>query len=80
MKNIRPAFEVWEKDISELPSGYQNISCHIILYIKIGKNFRRKAQFVADGHKNKTPAEMTYLSVVSRDSVRIKLTIENSMT
>jgi hypothetical protein len=24
MKNVRPAFEVWEKDISALPPGYQN--------------------------------------------------------
>ena len=41
----------------------------------MGKNFRRKARFVADGNKTKTPSTMTYLSVVSRDSVRIALTI-----
>ena len=39
----------------------------------MGKNFRRKAQFVADEHKTKTPAAMTYSSVMSRDSVRIVL-------
>jgi hypothetical protein len=43
--------------------------------VKMGKNFRRKARFVADGHKTKTPAAMTYSSVVSRDLVRIALTI-----
>ena len=75
MKNVRPAFEVWEKDISELPPGYQQITCHMIFDIKMGENFRRKARFVADGHKTKTPAAMTYSSVVSRDSVRIALTI-----
>ena len=41
----------------------------------MGKTFRRKAQFVADGHKIKTPTAMTYSSVVSRESVRIALTI-----
>jgi hypothetical protein len=75
MKNVRPAFEVWEKDISELPPGYQQITCHMIFDVKMGENFRRKVRFVADGHKTKTPAAMTYSSVVSRDSVRIALTI-----
>ena len=55
-----PAFEVWERDISELLPGYQNITCHIIFDVKTDKNFRRKAQFFADGHKTKTPAAMTY--------------------
>ena len=49
----------------------------MIFGVKIGKNFRRKAQFVADGHKYKTPAAMTYSSVVSSDSVRIALTISS---
>ena len=71
-----PAFEVWERDISELLPGYQNITCHIIFDVKMGKNFRRKARFVADWHKTKTPVEMTHLSVVSRDSVWVSLTIE----
>ena len=41
----------------------------------MGKNFRIKALFVADGHKTNTPVVMTNLSVVSRDSVRISLKI-----
>ena len=49
MKNIRPTFEVWEKDISEFPPGYKNITCHMIFDVKMGKNFRKKALFVADG-------------------------------
>jgi hypothetical protein len=75
MKNVRPAFEVWDKDVSELPPGYQKIACHMIFDVKMGENFRRKARFVADGHKTKTPVPMTYSSVVLRDSVRIALTI-----
>ena len=75
MKNIRHAFEVWMKYKSELYPGYQKITCHMTFDINMGKDFRRIARFVADGHKTKTPEAMTYLSVVSRDSVWIALTI-----
>ena len=75
MLNVRPGFEPWEKDISELPPGYQKITCHWVFDVKMGENFRRKARLVAGGHMTDTPAAMTYLSVVSRDSVRIALTI-----
>jgi hypothetical protein len=59
----------------ELPPGYQKITCHMIFDVKMGKNFRRKARFVVNGHKTKTSAAMTYSSVVSRDLVCIALTI-----
>ena len=75
MKNSRHDFEVWEKDISELPPGYQKIKCRMIFDVNMGKNFRRKAQYVADGYKTKNPAAMTYSSVISRDSVWIALPI-----
>ena len=58
-----------------IPPGYQEICCHMIFDIKMGKNFRRKARMVADGHRTETRAALTYYSVVSRDSVRIALTI-----
>ena len=76
MKNIRPDFEVWKKYISEFPPGYQNITYHMIIDVKMGKCFRRKARFVVDGHKTNTPTAIAYSSVVSRDSIRIALTIE----
>ena len=41
MKNVRPAFEVFEGGIEQLPSGYQEIKCHIIFDVKIGENFLR---------------------------------------
>jgi hypothetical protein len=75
MKNVRPAFEFWDKDVSKFPPGYQKITCHMIFDVKMGKNFRRKARFVADSHKTKTPAAMTYSPVVPRDLIRIALTI-----
>ena len=47
----------------------------MIFDIKLGKNFRRKARLVGGGHQTVTPASITYLSVVSRNSVRIALTV-----
>ena len=75
MANVRPALEVWDKPISEIPIGYQQVRCHLIFDIKMGENFRRKARFVAGGHTTDAPSTLTYASVVSRDSVRIALTI-----
>jgi hypothetical protein len=59
----------------ELPPGYQKITCHMIFYVKMGESFRRKARFIADGCKTKTPTAMTYSLVVSRDSVCTAFTI-----
>ena len=75
MKNIRPDFDVWYKDILVLPPGYQNITCHIIFDVKMGKTFRRKALFFSDGRNTKTPAAMTYSSLLSRDSFQVALKI-----
>ena len=75
MRNVRPAFEAWEKSQSEIPVGYQEVKCHLIFDVKMGENFRRKARFVAGGHTTEVPSTLTYASVVSRDSVRIALTI-----
>lgn len=76
MKNVRPAFEAWEKTKDEIPIGFQEIKCHLIFDVKMGENFRRKARFVAGGHTTDVPDSIiTYSSVVSRDSVRIALTI-----
>ena len=75
MKNVRIAFEVWEKTVDEIPPGYQQVKCHMIFDVKMGENFRRKARMVAGGHMKVTPAALTYASVVSRYSVIITLTI-----
>ena len=58
-----------------MPTGYQKITCEWVFDVKMGENFRRKACLVAGGHMTDTPVAMAYLSVVSRDSVRITLTI-----
>ena len=47
----------------------------MIFYIKLSENFRRKARLVRGRHNTATPASITYSLVVSRESVRISLTI-----
>ena len=47
----------------------------MIFDIKLGENFSRKARLVGGGHTTTAPSSITFSSVVSRDSVRIALTI-----
>ena len=47
----------------------------MIFDIKIGESFRRKARLVGGGHTTTAPFSITFLSVVSRYSVSIALTI-----
>jgi hypothetical protein len=67
MKNNNVAFEFRDNDI--VPIGYKYIDCHMIFDVKM--DLTRKARFVAGGHQTECPKEMTYSSVVSRDSVRL---------
>ena len=75
MANVKVSFEEFEGDKIQLPPGYQEVGCHMIFDIKMGKNFRRKSRMVAGGHTAENPVALTYASVVSRYSVRIALTI-----
>jgi hypothetical protein len=50
------------------PVGYQRINCHMIFDVKM--TLQRKARFVAGGHLTEPTKDMTFASVVSRDSVR----------
>ena len=54
MKNVRPAFEVWEKHKEDLPIRYQEIKCRMIFDIKLGENFRRKPRLVGVGKNGHT--------------------------
>ena len=56
------------------PAGYAKIPYHIIFDVRF--DLSRKARLVAGGHRHRdVPSYETYSSVVSRDSVRIILTI-----
>jgi hypothetical protein len=71
MNNVMVAFKMTGKGTAP-PPGYQTIKCHIVFDVKMD-NFKYKARMVAGGHLTETPANLTYASVVSRDSVRIAL-------
>jgi len=73
MKEVRIAFNILP-DGHVAPNGYQKIPCHMIFDIKM-EDFRCKARLVAGGHRTKAPATITYASVVSRETVRLALTI-----
>ena len=53
--------------------GYQEIKCHMVFAVKM--DFTRKAQFVAQGDLATIAPEVTYSSVVSRDSIRLAFLI-----
>jgi hypothetical protein len=74
MQNVRIAFEKYNGD-PNLLVGYTQITGHLVFDAKCGENFWRKARYCADGHKTGVPASVTYGTVVSRDLVRILLTI-----
>ena len=74
MKEIIRSLDEHKGSIDDLV-GFKKITGHLIFDVKLGENFRRKARFVADGHKTHAPPEITYSTVVSRDSVRIMLLI-----
>ena len=75
MKTVRPAFEVFEGSESDLSPGYKKVRSHVIWDVKLGENFRRKSRVLAGCHTTTVPPNLTYSSVVSRDSIRIALTV-----
>ncbi|KAI2490439.1 Reverse transcriptase (RNA-dependent DNA polymerase) [Fragilaria crotonensis] len=71
MRNVMIAFE-FSNDPSP-PVGFAKATCHMIFDIKF--DLTRKARLVLNGAKHDVPKEMTFSSVVSRDSVRIAFTL-----
>jgi hypothetical protein len=72
MTNVSPAFQFLDDD-EAVPIGYTQIGCHMIFDVKM--DFKRKARLVAGGHQTDPPKDMTYASVVSRESVRLAFLI-----
>jgi hypothetical protein len=73
MDTVKIAFRIVEEG-EVIPPGYQQISCHLVFVVKM-ENFKRKARYVAGGHTTEAPATLTYASVISRETVRLALTI-----
>jgi hypothetical protein len=72
MKNNSVAFHILD-DGENPPVGLQWIPFHMIFDIKC--DFTRKARFVTSGHWMDAPTQLTYFSIVTRDSVHIAFLI-----
>jgi hypothetical protein len=72
MTSNAAAFRFLEPD-EVVPIGSTWIPCHMIFDIKV--DLTRKARFMAGGHWTDPPSQVTYSTVVSRDSVRIAFLI-----
>ena len=70
---MRVAFDILPNG-DRIPQGFQFVKCHMIFDVKM-EDFRRKARLVTGGHMTETPKCMTYSSVVSRDTIRIAMTL-----
>ena len=75
MNNVRVDFDVLP-DRHNAPIRHQFLKCHMIFDVNM-VDFRLKAQYVAVGNMKNAPPTITYASVVSRDTVRLALTISN---
>ena len=64
--------QVQKDQVPELQS-FQGIGCHCIFDIKM--DFTHKCRFVAASHTTEAPALLTYLSIVSCDSVQLAFLI-----
>ena len=67
MKAIDCAFE-FPSD-NKAPVGYQKIDCHMVFDVKM--TLERKARYVAGGHQTEPSKDVTFASVISRDSICI---------
>eukprot|EP00934_Nitzschia_sp_Nitz4_P008127 Nitzschia sp. Nitz4//scaffold260_size33533//228//6137//NITZ4_007876-RA/size33533-snap-gene-0.41-mRNA-1//-1//CDS//3329544674//8117//frame0 len=73
LANVKVAFKVLDEG-EDVPQGYQQLDGHFVFTVKM-ESFKRKARWVAGASGVETPKELTYASVVSRESVRIALTL-----
>jgi hypothetical protein len=74
MSTVLVAFKVL-KDDEPIPPTYQEIQCHMVYDIKWRISRGRLGLLQEASHMTETPASNTYASVVSRESIRIALTL-----
>ena len=72
MSNLQVAFDILPQG-HKPPPGYRKASGHIIFDVRM--TLERKARWVKDGHKTPAPDNCTFAGVVSRESVRIAMTV-----
>jgi hypothetical protein len=73
MKNVRISFQILNY-ADTIPPTYKEIRCNMIFDVKM-EDLRRNARFFAGVHTTDIPHDMMYASVLSRESVRISLTL-----
>ena len=73
MCTVKVAFKILDED-ERPPIGSLYMKCAMVFSIKM-EEFSRKACLVAGGHMVEAPKSLTYASMVSRESVRIALTL-----
>ena len=73
MKNVRVAFKIMDDD-DPITVGHQHIRCHGIFDMKMD-SFQKYFIMVAGGHMTEAPARLTYASVISKESLKIALTL-----
>ena len=73
MKNVRVAFDIRKKGYPH-PVKHQFTKFHTRFDMEM-EDLWRKARMVSSFHMNNNPPTITYASVVSRDMVRISLTM-----
>ena len=72
MTPLRISFDFLDKDDND-PVGYKDITCHLIFNVKT--DLTRKTRYVAGGNITYPPLSMTYIIMVSGDSVHTALLI-----
>ena len=68
MENVEIAFKFLDYG-TKIQIGFKKITCHLIFDMKF--ELTRKARYVGGGHLTQVSPSLSYLSVLSRDSVRI---------
>eukprot|EP00957_Ditylum_brightwellii_P088583 6747216-Ditylum_brightwellii.AAC.1 len=65
MKNVMVAFKFNNDD--RIPVGHKKIDFHMVFDVKMD-TLQRKARLVTNGSRTDPPKDITFSSVVSRDS------------
>lgn len=68
MKNAKVAFKLLSQG-ERPPPGHSEITCHLVFDVKL--DMTRKARYVAGGHLTDVSTNMTYSSILSRDTIQI---------
>ena len=55
MANVRVTYEEFSESLSKMKPCFKKLTCHLIFEVNLSENFRRKARFIADGHKTSAP-------------------------